>query len=80
MEGILLASALLSGLVCAASADRPNVIFIMTDDQGDNPGFRGNPHVTTPHIDKLAEQSVRMSNFHQMPMCTASRAVLMTGK
>ena len=42
--------------------------------------FQGNPHVTTPHIDRLAEQSVRLSNFHQMPMCTASRAALMTGK
>ena len=61
-------------------ANRPNVILIMTDDQGNNIGFQGNPHLTTPHIDKLAEQSVRLTNFHQMPMCMASRAALMTGK
>jgi len=67
-------------MVCTASAKQPNVIVIMTDDQGNNVGFQGNPHVTTPHIDKLAEQSVRLTNFHQMPMCTASRAALMTGK
>ncbi len=52
----------------------------MTDDQGNNVGFQGNPHVTTPHIDRLAQQSVRLTNFHQMPLCTPSRAALMTGK
>jgi arylsulfatase A-like enzyme len=62
------------------SAIRPNVIAIMTDDQGNNVACQGNPHVSTPHIDKLAEQGVRLSNFHQMPMCTTSRAALMTGK
>ncbi|MHC4507652.1 MAG: arylsulfatase [Planctomycetota bacterium] len=60
--------------------DRPNVIIIMTDDQGNNVGFQGNPHVKTPHIDKFAEKAVRLSNFHQEPMCTASRAALMAGK
>jgi hypothetical protein len=70
----------LATMVCPASAKQPNVIVIMTDDQGNNVGFQGNPHVTTPPIDRLAEQSVRLTNFHQMPMCTASRAALMTGK
>ena len=64
----------------AAGEDRPNILLIMTDDQGNNVGFQGNPHVTTPHIDRLAEQSVRLTNFHQMPMCTASRAGLMSGQ
>ena len=59
---------------------RPNVIVIMTDDQGNDVGFQGNPHVNTPHIDKFAKQAVRLSNFHQEPMCTASRAALMSGK
>ncbi|VGO19635.1 arylsulfatase [Pontiella sulfatireligans] len=67
-------------VVCAASAKKPNVIVIMTDDTGNNIGFQGNPHVNTPHIDTLAKQSARLNNFHQMPMCTASRAALMTGK
>ena len=53
-----------------ANTNRPNVIVIMTDDQGNNVGYQGNPHLTTPHIDKLAEQSVRLTNFHQMPLCT----------
>ena len=59
---------------------RPNVIVIMTDDQGNDVGYQGNPHVNTPNIDKFAKQAVRLSNFHQMPMCTASRAALMSGK
>ena len=67
-------------LTSSALADKPNVIIIMTDDQGNNLGYEGNPHVLTPHIDRVAMNSVRLGNFHQMPMCTASRAALMTGK
>ncbi|MBL7214209.1 MAG: arylsulfatase [Phycisphaerae bacterium] len=59
---------------------KPNVIVIMTDDQGNDVGFQGNPHVNTPHIDTFANGAIRLGNFHQMPMCTASRAALMTGK
>ena len=62
------------------SLSKPNVIVIMTDDQGNNVGYEGNPHVRTPHMDKMASEAVRLTNFHQMPMCTASRAALMTGK
>ena len=64
----------------ALTASKPNVIVIMTDDQGNNVGYEGNPHVRTPHMDKMAGEAVRLTNFHQMPMCTASRAALMTGK
>ena len=71
---------LFPALTFGALATRPNVIIIMTDDQGNNVGFQGNPHVNTPHIDKLASEGVRLSNFHQMPMCTASRAGLMSGQ
>ena len=61
-------------------AKRPNVIVIMTDDPGNNIGYQGNPHVKTPHIDRMASEGVSLSNFHQMPMCTASRAGLMSGQ
>ena len=71
---------LLPALAFGALAKRPNVIVIMTDDQGNNVGFQGNPHVNTPHIDKLASEGVSLTNFHQMPMCTASRAGLMSGQ
>jgi len=70
----------LAGMVCTVSAGRPNVIVIMTDDTGNNIGFQGNPYVRTPHIDKLASEGVSLTNFHQMPMCTTSRAALMSGQ
>ncbi len=63
-----------------ATAKRPNVIVIMTDDQGNNLGYLGNPYLKTPNIDQLAAQSIRMTNFHQENKCTTSRAALMTGK
>ena len=71
---------LIGFLAINASAAKPNVIIIMTDDQGNNLGYEGNPYVKTPNMDRVAMSSVRLDNFHQMPMCTASRAALMTGK
>jgi hypothetical protein len=77
---VQLAAALFMAAVLSDANDRPNVIVIMTDDTGNNIGFQGNPHVTTPHIDQLAIEGVNPTNFHQMPMCTASRAGLMSGQ
>jgi arylsulfatase A-like enzyme len=59
----------------------PNVILILTDDQGyGDLGCHGNPHVQTPHIDRLASQSVRLTDFHVSPLCTPTRAALLTGR
>ena len=59
----------------------PNVILIITDDQGYGDfGFTGNPHVKTPVIDKLAEESVRLNNFYVSPVCAPTRSSLMTGR
>lgn len=64
-----------------APASRPNVIVILTDDQGYGElGATGNPVIRTPHIDRLAEQSVWLTNFHVMPVCSPTRACLMTGR
>ncbi|VGO16276.1 Arylsulfatase [Pontiella desulfatans] len=84
MQGSLKGIAFLFGtwalLAAGTEAKRPNVIVIMTDDTGNNIGYQGNPHVKTPHIDKMASEGVSLSNFHQMPMCTTSRAGLMSGQ
>ena len=62
-------------------ADRPNVILILTDDQGyGDIGFTGNPYIKTPHLDALKKESASMSNFYVSPVCTPTRASLMTGK
>ena len=74
----------LSGLLAppvTAEADRPNFVIIFTDDQGysDLSCFGGN-HVYTPNIDKMADEGVRLTSFYvAAPLCTPSRAALMTG-
>ncbi len=60
---------------------RPNVILIMTDDQGIGDfGCTGNPLIETPNIDAMAQRSLRMTNFYVSPVCTPTRACLMTGR
>ncbi|NQV35714.1 MAG: sulfatase-like hydrolase/transferase, partial [Phycisphaeraceae bacterium] len=62
------------------STERPNVIVILTDDQGyGDLSAHGNPLLKTPAMDRLREQSVRLTDFHVAPMCTPTRAQLMTG-
>jgi arylsulfatase len=77
----LAAAALGAGtLVDAATQRRPNVIVILTDDQGYGDfSFTGNPVLKTPHTDRLAAQSVRFTDFHVAPVCTPTRGQLMTG-
>ncbi|MGI9242920.1 MAG: arylsulfatase [Verrucomicrobiales bacterium] len=63
-----------------AAGDRPNVILVMTDDQGyGDLGCHGNPILKTPEIDKLHSESIRFTDFHVSPFCTPTRASLMTG-
>lgn len=61
--------------------ERPNVILIMTDDQGYGDLFcHGNPILKTPNLDALHADSVRLTDFHVSPFCTPTRAALMTGR
>ncbi|MCH2059427.1 MAG: sulfatase-like hydrolase/transferase [Verrucomicrobiales bacterium] len=59
---------------------RPNVLIIMTDDQGyPELSVHGNPVLQTPNLDRLHGQSVRFSDYHVSPMCTPTRGQLLTG-
>ena len=59
---------------------RPNVIIIMTDDQGyGDLACHGNTILKTPNMDKLHSESVRFTNFHVSPTCAPTRGALMTG-
>ena len=60
---------------------RPNIIFLLTDDQRDNTfGVMGHPFVKTPNVDRLVGQSVRFSNTYiAEPCCSPSRTALFTG-
>jgi len=61
--------------------DRPNVILIMTDDQGYGDfGLTGNPIIRTPNLDAMATRSGQMENFYVHPVCAPTRACLMTGR
>jgi len=74
---ILLASVALS----LSAAERPNVVLIMTDDQGyGDLACHGNPVLKTPNLDALHAESVRLTDFHVSPFCTPTRAALMTGR
>ncbi len=67
----------LSGTLISA---RPNVILVMTDDQGyGDLGCHGNPILKTPNLDRLHAEAVRFTDFHVSPFCTPTRAALMTG-
>ena len=61
--------------------DRPNVIIVITDDQGKNDlACMGNPYIKTPNMDKLYGESVRFSNYHVSSTCAPSRGSIMTGR
>lgn len=77
---------LLAWILLSASAladppvNRPNVLIVMTDDQGlGDFSFTGNPVLKTPNFDAFAKQSVRLTDFHVCPMCSPTRGQLLTG-
>ncbi len=65
----------------ATKPRQPNVIIMITDDQGyGDLSCHGNPILKTPNMDRLHAESVRMTNFHVDPTCAPTRGALMTGK
>lgn len=60
---------------------RPNIILILTDDQGyGDLGRHGNPILKTPNLDRLHDESVRLTDFHVSPTCAPTRSALMSGR
>jgi N-sulfoglucosamine sulfohydrolase len=75
----LLAILLISGSRTEAAA-KPNILFILTEDQGAQTGFLGTPGLQTPHMDSLARSGVHFNNaFVAYPVCSASKASIYTG-
>lgn len=72
----------MSLLICISAVEKPNVIIILTDDQGYNDlSCYGSPNIKTPHIDGLASQGIRFTDYYvASPVCSASRAALLTGR
>jgi arylsulfatase A-like enzyme len=62
------------------AGSRPNVVFVLTDDQGYGElGCHGNPVIQTPHMDRLYDESLRLTDYHVGPTCAPTRAGLLTG-
>ena len=61
--------------------EKPNVIIVITDDQGKNDlSCKGNPYIKTPNIDKFYSDAIRLTNYHVSTTCAPSRGSLMTGR
>lgn len=75
------ALAVFGATVCTAATARPNVILFLVDDLGyGDVAAHGNPHVKTPNADAFARAAVEFTQFHVSPVCSPTRASLMTGR
>ncbi len=73
---------ILAQLFCLGlQAEKPNFIIIFTDDQGyQDLGCFGSPNIQSPNLDRMAAEGIKMTSFYMgAPLCTPSRAALMTG-
>ena len=87
LSGSRLISAIITLILIGSSAlgaqsktERPNVVVVMTDDQGyPELSAHGNPILQTPHLDGMHQRGCRLTNFHVAPMCAPTRGQLLTG-
>ncbi|MFP6874152.1 MAG: arylsulfatase [Verrucomicrobiales bacterium] len=74
-------SAALAAAICASASGRPNVVVILTDDQGwGDLSIHGNGNLSTPNIDSLADGGARFEQFYVCPVCSPTRAEFLTGR
>jgi hypothetical protein len=66
----------------AVAADRPNIVVILADDLGyGDLGCFGHPKFKTPHLDRMAAEGARLTNFYAAcPFCAPTRTSLLTGR
>jgi len=79
---LLLLAAILSGAAVRRDPGRPNLLLILADDLGyGDLGFTGATDIETPHLDRLAMEGMRATNFYaNAPVCSPSRASILTGR
>jgi len=76
----VLSLALFAAGDATAQVSKPNIVIVITDDQGyPELSSHGNPILETPHLDQLAGEGLRFSDFHVSPMCAPTRGQLLTG-
>ena len=76
---ILLFSIIENEIICISEPRKPNIVFILADDLGYNGIGYNNPRIISPNIDKLAKSGIRLEQNYVQPVCTPSRAALLTG-
>ncbi len=78
--GLCLLLALAASPCPASDFDRPNIVIVITDDQGyGDLSCHGNPILKTPNIDRLYGESVRLTDYHVSPTCSPTRSAFQTG-
>jgi arylsulfatase A-like enzyme len=78
---ILLSLTMITLLSCKEEQELPNIILVMTDDQGyADISAHGSPDVLTPNMDKLKTQSISLEDFQVSPTCAPTRSAIMTGR
>lgn len=78
---LTLSLTLTANIALAVPPTRPNIVLIMTDDQGyAQLNAHGHPWLQTPHLDQLHRQSTRFTRFYVEPTCAPTRSALMTGR
>ena len=78
---ILFCASILAGCSVGKQPERPNVIIILTDDQGwGDLSVHGNSNISTPHIDELSHSGASLENFYVCAVCSPTRAELLTGR
>ncbi len=78
---VLLVACVLPSASAELSGKRPNIIFVLTDDQGyGDLSAHGNPVLKTPNLDRLHSESVRFTDFMVSPTCAPTRCALLTGR
>ena len=81
LSALILVTLVCMGITRLGHAQRPNVVVIMSDDQGGGDyGFLGNDVIRTPELDAMFAQSGLLSKFYVSPVCAPTRASLMTGR
>lgn len=78
---VLAVAALCFAATSALAAERPNVVYFLADDLGrEDCGFMGGTQIRTPNVDRLARAGARLDAFYVQPVCSPTRAALMTGR
>ena len=77
---LLFALCILQAAVVSSDCDKPNVVMLLLDDLGwSDTGYQGADY-STPTIDSMAAEAIRLNQYYTQPLCSPSRAALLSGK